>query len=106
MNLKDTDLSISLARRQKRLHFWKQHLLQDGASIEKKRALPPEIKNKLKERLATYSQLLAKFPVIRDEEEFQECEKRLSSMEREFNSILESRKLFTSDYGLAFIKSE
>lgn len=106
MSLKNTDLSISLAGKQKRLHFWKMHLLKERPNQDESNTLPPEIKNKLKERLATYSQLLAKVPVIRDEEELIECEKRLSTMEREFNSFLEDRKLLTSNYGVAFIKSE
>ena len=106
MDLKNTDLSISLAIRQKRLHYWKINLLQDNSTGSRHRIIPEELKNQIKERLATYGQLLAKFPVIRDEEEFNECEKRLSSMEREFNSYLENRKLLTSNYGVPFIKSE
>ena len=93
MTYQNSDLSILLARRQKRLHYWKQWLLKEG------KALPESIKAKLKEDLETFGLLLSKYSVIKEALEIDDCEKRLSTLEREFNSLFESRRLLTSKNG-------
>ncbi len=100
MSILETNLSLSLARRQKRLLFWKKLFLNETVEGHN---LPENLKTKLKVNIETFRQLLNKYPLIRDETERKECEERLSSMEREFNSLTETRRLLTSKYGLASV---
>lgn len=103
MNESENELSISIARRQKRLLYWKKVLLSKGSNGSK---LPDNALSKLKEQMDTFSQLLAKYPLIKDPNELKECELRLSTMERDFNSIFEGRRLLTTSIGLASISGD
>lgn len=103
MSISETNLSLSLASKQKRLQFWKKLFLSD---IKNGHNLPENLKDKLKVKIETFSQLLNKYPLIREETERKECEERLYSMEREFNSLADDRRLLTSKYGLASINSD
>jgi hypothetical protein len=94
-----TDLSILLSRRQKRLQYWKQWLLKESSKI------PEVTKNKLKEDLDTFGKILSKYSVIQEKAELEDCEKRLSTMERQFISFFESRRLLTSINGIAAIST-
>lgn len=99
MSQTSSDLSLLLARREKRLRFWSAWLLENGKSLE------ASAKNKFSSQLADFRATLAKYANSDKPEEQNTFEERLSTLERELESILESRRLMTSVIGTPAIGS-
>ena len=87
------NISLQLARRQKRLLYWKDRLAANQ--------LPQEYAVKCKELFSTYSLLLVRMTKQLSADEFTECESRLEAIEQELTNLFSSHRLLTSPLGSA-----
>ncbi len=99
MSKKTSDLSLSLARREKRLRYWYDCLLKNGTSLDS------TIKERLGKLLKDFRSTLAKYATSEDTDHSNtnhsnEYENTLSNIERELDSTFESRRLMTSKIGV------
>jgi creatinine amidohydrolase/Fe(II)-dependent formamide hydrolase-like protein len=88
-------LALLLARRQKRLEYWKQQFSHSQATAE--------AKNTFDATCQTYTRLMMKAAKASTQEEKAECEERFEQLEREFDRQFESFRLFTSNSGVGAI---
>jgi hypothetical protein len=93
MSTTPLDLSLSLARREKRLRFWQsalfsQSLLKEGEMEEIKRLL------------GAFRSLLSKYALSENTSDHEKYELEVSSLERELTSLFETRRLLTSKIGI------
>ena len=121
-NITLNDLAMQVARRQKRLSFWKeQFLLSSEPSHVKNTPEQPSSgatesgaidrlngseRARIEEVMSTYQLLLARLVQghsNKNTTDFAETEQRLSALERELSSLFESRRLLTSNLGRAAI---
>ncbi len=85
------DLSLLLARRQKRLIYWKERFSSKELSEAQV--------SRCRDLFSTFSLLMMKVLKASNEEERNECEERLESLEQELNNLFSSRRLMTSSLG-------
>ena len=95
MTTDPAELSLILARRQKRLKYWQESFEQE--------TLTSEQATKLKELFNTYSLLISKMVKATDSSEREDCEFRLESIDRELTSLFEERRHLTSDIGVGAV---
>lgn len=86
------NLALSLSRRQKRLHHWRESYSSLFASSSEAGA---EIARKLE----TYGLLISKAAKTSSSDEANETEGRLSTLDRELGAIFDNFRLATSDIG-------
>ncbi|MCB0324099.1 MAG: hypothetical protein KDD69_11020 [Bdellovibrionales bacterium] len=86
------NLSLLLARRQKRLLYWRNRFQTELPSQEQS--------ERIRELFATYQQLLTKMAMEAHDSDAAETELRLESIERELTSLFEARRLMTSAIGV------
>ena len=98
------DLSLNAARRQKRLLYWKEWFLSHDKSP--KSALSKDEKKIFSDKISTYSLLISKMLASSDVSHVEECEQRITAIERELTSLFEERRLLTSDVGLPSVTSK
>ncbi len=88
-----SELALLLARRQKRLIYWKQRFESENLSKEQA---------SLGQNLcSTFSLLMMKLLRAESEEEKAECEQRLETIERELNNLFSATRHLTSPLGTA-----
>jgi hypothetical protein len=83
-----SQLALSLARRQKRLNFWKQAFLQES--------LTESTKNLALSSLSTFVSLMSKLAKASSADEQAEIENQLLDLERQLNELYDQSRLATS----------
>ena len=91
---KKRDISLLLARRQKRLVYWKEQF--SGGKLEEQN------RDHLNELFSKYTRAIAKI-VSGTEQEAEACEIELEAIERELTSTFEQLRLMTSPFGIPAI---
>ncbi len=85
-------LALQVARRYKRLNYWREWLSKSGAHSQD-----------AQDKLGTYGLLLSKLVKAANEQEGQATEERLLALERELSNLFESRRLLTDSNGIAAV---
>jgi hypothetical protein len=94
MTKETVDISLQLARREKRLRYWQTWLTEARKSMDRK---PDE---KISSLLNKYRADLAKYAFTEDDTERDNLEEAILSMENELESIFNSKRLMTSGIGI------
>lgn len=107
---KNADLSLIVARRQKRLNYWVERFQSEtaasatGASAAgaapKPRFQKGSREAEIHEKLSTFALLLSKLVKAENPTQLQESESRLQALERELTGLFEARRLMTSSIGV------
>ncbi len=95
ISMDKSKLALLLARRQKRLEYWKQQFSHARLGSEEKNAFDATCQ--------LYTRLMIKAARATEEAEKKECEERFEQLEREFNRQFEDLRLLTSDSGTGAI---
>jgi hypothetical protein len=90
------NIQALIARRQKRLRFWKKQMAQQDVAKDQA--------NKLSDLYSTYLLLLSRLSKSTAYADSDAAEERIQDIERELVSLFEARLLMTSDIGFASIK--
>jgi hypothetical protein len=85
-----------VARRQKRLIFWRENL--SGTDLESTQ------KASIDGYLNDYQQLLQAYTKAGSQSEIDSCESEVDNLERKIEGFFESRRLLTSSIGIAAIE--
>lgn len=93
MSIIPLDLSLSLARRENRLRFWKSALFNQSALKESQM-------KEIKQLLDTFRSLLSKYALSEEASDKEKYEMEVSTLERQLTSFFESRRLLTSKIGI------
>jgi hypothetical protein len=93
MSILPLDLSLSLARREKRLRFWQSALFSQSSLNEIEM-------EKIKRLLSSFRLLLSKYALSENISDQEKYELEVSGLERELTSFFESRRLLTSKIGI------
>lgn len=100
--MNNSDLSLSLARKQKRLLYWKKTLLD--FSKKNKRTTENSELQKIKMDLQKYQQLLAALTECKSAEEYNRLEENLLALENNFNNLFSYKRLLTSKEGIPAVE--
>ena len=93
MENKLKDLSLLLARRQKRLKYWQNWLVS-------KKDLDEDLGKSIKTLLSSYNKVLFEYSFCNEQEKISDYENQISSIEREIEGLFNSRRLMTSKIGI------
>jgi hypothetical protein len=96
MAAKVNNIQTLIARRQKRLRFWKKQMAEQDVAEDQ--AI------RLNELYSTYLLLLSRLSKSAADADAEAAEERIQDLERELVSLFEARLLMTSDIGYASIK--
>ena len=92
------DLSLFLARRQKRLLYWQERFNCQELSAE--------ASQRFQETFEKYNSLIAAAARAKDEQTRDSACQALRSIDREMNSLFEARRLLTSSLGVGAVTDE
>jgi hypothetical protein len=98
MSQKSPDLSILLARREKRLRFWNEWFLENGKSLDS------STRNKILTLMKNFKSTLGKYALSESTGANESFENSLSDIERELNNFFDARRLMTSAIGTPAIE--
>ncbi len=94
----EENLSLFLARRQKRLKYWQERF--DAESLD------PSEQQRFSQIFGEYNALIAKAARATDPQERDEACRELETIDREMTSLFEARRLLTDDLGVGAVTDE
>jgi hypothetical protein len=105
-----SDLSLLLARREKRLRYWNEFLLKNR--VNSKNTSQSKLESGvdgIKDLMHKYKSTLHKYALIetkqlKSSKDIDNYEKTLSDIERELDTLFNDKRLFTSKIGIAAIE--